>query len=64
MVDGVWIDELGRVKNEFHNFYKTLFSKKIGTCSSTKPALFHTLSEDLVKFLQAPFSNEEIKSAV
>ena len=43
---------------------KIFFMKKRGSRPSTNSNLFHSLTEDQVLFLQAPFSREEIKRAV
>lgn len=64
LVDGVWVDEPARVKEEFHLFYSSFFSKQCGRRHVTNSTLFCSLSDSQVQFLQVPFSYDEIKRAV
>nr|KAJ0197333.1 hypothetical protein LSAT_V11C700368880 [Lactuca sativa] len=64
MIDGIWVDDPGRVKKEFQLFYQKLFSRNNGMCPTTDASIFSMLSEAQVHFLQTPFSHDEIKRAV
>lgn len=49
LVNGLWVDEPPRVKNEFHMFYQSLFSKEQGKRPKTGASLFCTLSQSQIQ---------------
>lgn len=64
VIDEVLVDDPIWVKHEFCSFYQSLFSSQQGPRLSTNPNFFATLSDSQRDLIHAPFSVEEIKSAV
>lgn len=54
--DGVWVDDPGRVKDEFKNFYQYLFSRQKRNRPKTDPSSFSSLLESHLRIIYSgPF---------
>nr|GFA22400.1 RNA-directed DNA polymerase, eukaryota [Tanacetum cinerariifolium] len=64
LVDGEWIENLNRIKSEFHSYYSNLFSAPAWDRSLFDVNFPRRLNSDQVFDLEDMVSNEEIKRAV
>ncbi|KAJ9565765.1 hypothetical protein OSB04_001731 [Centaurea solstitialis] len=64
MVNGEWVSDPKRIKDEAFNFYAKKFEGNLGVRSSFHSNNFSKLSEDQCKFLDADFTEAEIKNAI
>ncbi|GJV74554.1 RNA-directed DNA polymerase, eukaryota [Tanacetum coccineum] len=64
LVDGDWIEEPSKVKNEFLTHFSNLFSKPTGPSIKLDPQMFRRLSIEQNVELESNVSYEEIKKAV
>lgn len=62
--DGVWVGELGLLKEDFWSFFQSRFSQQIRPQPKTNASHFSTLPDSLIQFIRASFSRDEIKRAV
>ncbi|KAL4591536.1 hypothetical protein LXL04_004505 [Taraxacum kok-saghyz] len=61
---GKWENRPGRVKEEFRQYYCSLFSKQRGVRPVTSSDIFSSISDDQRDFLQRAFTREEFKRVV
>ncbi|GJW79512.1 RNA-directed DNA polymerase, eukaryota [Tanacetum coccineum] len=64
LVDGDWIDEPTKVKNEFLNHFSNCFSKPFGPNITLDTQMFKQISFDQNEELESGVTYEEIKRAV
>ncbi|GJW98630.1 RNA-directed DNA polymerase, eukaryota [Tanacetum coccineum] len=64
LVDGDWIDEPHKVKNEFFSHFSNRFYSHFGPKISLDPQMFKRLSDDQKDNLESNVTYEEIKKAV
>ncbi|GKC42072.1 hypothetical protein Tco_1059794 [Tanacetum coccineum] len=64
MVDGEWMDDPSRVKEEFHNYFATRFQDPGANRGNINFTFPNRLSLDQVSDLESPISRDEIRLAV
>ncbi|GKE46558.1 hypothetical protein Tco_1477816 [Tanacetum coccineum] len=64
LVDGDWINEPTKVKNEFLNHFSNRFSKPTGPSINLGTSMFKQVSFDLNEELESNVTYDEIKRAV
>ncbi|GJY17167.1 hypothetical protein Tco_0388658, partial [Tanacetum coccineum] len=64
MVDGEWMDDPSRVKEEFHNHFATRFQDPGANRGNINFTFPDRLSLDQVSDLESPISRDEIRLAV
>ncbi|KAI3728415.1 hypothetical protein L6452_17051 [Arctium lappa] len=63
-INGIWVSDPGKIKDEVHNFFKRKFEDKNPVRPKMRSGLFKRLSDDQRKLLEAPFEMEEVKATV
>lgn len=64
LINETWMEDLTTIKSEVHNYFKKQFEEPVNNRPRFESPNFKKLTEAQNAFLQAPFTEKEIKDAV